>query len=672
MATHDYVIANGTGAAVRSDLNNALAAIVSNNSSSSEPSTTYAYQFWADTNANVLKIRNSANNAWITLRELDGTMLVEDGTAAAPGLSFASDKNTGIFRPSDNELAISANGNERISLSDSSVIINQDGDDVDFRVESDTNTHMLFVNAGTNRVGIGQSSPNATVHVTTADSGVNPNASADELFVESDGDTGITIGSPATGTGRISFGDPAGVQVGKILYDHSSNFLSFDTASSEALRINNGGKVLVNTTSVLDSNAAAKLQVQESTGALLALGRDGTGVTAGDDIGKIAFYGNDAGSYQKCAQIKCEADGSHADNDKPSRLVFATTSDGASSPTERLRIAENGLVGIGTTSPDSYYAKQLVVDTGSAAQSGITIVSNSSNQGMLAFADGTSGQDRYRGFLDYNHSNDSLAFGTNGGERARITASSELIVGKTTSGVSDNGGELRDGASDYAVVATAGGHIPLIVNRNTNDGGLIKFRQANSDEGTISVSGSTVSYNGAHLSRWSQLAGGAQRTEILRGSVLSNLDEMCEWAHAAQDAVLYTEEDELPEGASVGDVKTPAVEAYTELNEQLNRMKVSDVEGDANVAGVFQNWDDDDDTYINDFYCAMTGDFIIRIAQGTTVARGDLLMSAGDGTAKPQDDDIVRSKTIAKVTSTTVSTTYSDGSYCIPCVLMAC
>ena len=46
--------------------------------------------------------------------------------------------------------------------------------------------------------------------------------------------------------------------------------------------------------------------------------------------------------------------------------------------------------------------------------------------------------------------------------------------------------------------------------------------------------------------------------------------------------------------------------------------------------------------------------------------------SAGDGTTKPQDDDIMRSKTIAKVTSTTVSTTYSDGSYCVPCVLMAC
>jgi len=62
---------------------------------------------------------------------------------------------------------------------------------------------------------------------------------------------------------------------------------------------------------------------------------------------------------------------------------------------------------------------------------------------------------------------------------------------------------------------------------------------------------------------------------------------------------------------------------------------------------------------------------IIRIAQSTTVAHGDLLISADDGTAKPQNDDIVRSKTVAKVTSTHVTCTYADGSFCVPCVLMA-
>ena len=70
MATHDYSIANGTGAAFRSDLNNALAAIVSNNSSATAPATTYAYMWWPDTTTGLLKIRNAANNAWVVVGTL--------------------------------------------------------------------------------------------------------------------------------------------------------------------------------------------------------------------------------------------------------------------------------------------------------------------------------------------------------------------------------------------------------------------------------------------------------------------------------------------------------------------------------------------------------------------------------------------------------------------------
>jgi hypothetical protein len=235
---------------------------------------------------------------------------------------------------------------------------------------------------------------------------------------------------------------------------------------------------------------------------------------------------------------------------------------------------------------------------------------------------------------------------------------------------STNNGVLIDASGPTYITATSTD--VLYVRRNTSDGNLVNFFQDASSEGTISVSGTTVSYNGAHLSRWSQLPGGAEREEILRGTVLSNIDEMCEWEDPARPEVLWEEGDDLPEGVSVGDVKEPAYPGGLQDNEQLNRMQVSDVEGDPNVAGVFQAWDDDDDTYTADFYCAMTGDMIIRIAEGVTVQRGDLLMSAGDGTAKPQDDDIIRSKTIAKVTSTHVTCTYDDGSYCVPCVLMAC
>jgi len=260
-------------------------------------------------------------------------------------------------------------------------------------------------------------------------------------------------------------------------------------------------------------------------------------------------------------------------------------------------------------------------------------------------------------------------------ERMRITSGGNIFAaGNTDQNWSTNGFSVitNEGfAFTKSTNSTFGGICILKRASAVGDGNLIEFLNASGQQGTISISGSTVQLNGAHLARWSQLLDGG-REEILRGTVLTNLDEMCEWAYDAEPEVLWAEGDELPEGVSVGDVKTPAKAAGTEDNEQLNRMKVSDAEGDPNVAGVFVAWDDDDDTYTDDFYCAMTGDFVIRIAQGVTVERGDLLMSAGDGTAKPQDDDIIRSKTIAKVTSTHVSETYADGSYCVPCVLMAC
>ena len=126
MATHDYVIDNGTGAAVRTDLNNALSAIVSNNSSSSEPSTKYAYQWWADTTTGILKIRNSSNNGWVELLQLDGTLTLEDGSASTPGLAFRDDLNTGIFSSAADTFDISCGGTTRGSFSSSGLTVTGD------------------------------------------------------------------------------------------------------------------------------------------------------------------------------------------------------------------------------------------------------------------------------------------------------------------------------------------------------------------------------------------------------------------------------------------------------------------------------------------------------------------------------------------------------------------
>ena len=222
--------------------------------------------------------------------------------------------------------------------------------------------------------------------------------------------------------------------------------------------------------------------------------------------------------------------------------------------------------------------------------------------------------------------------------------------------------------SDGSLGLTGNGGNVLYVNRNNADGDLARWYSQGGHEGTVSVSGTTVTYGGGHLGRWSQLTDGSKDTSILKGTVMTNLDQMCVWSH---DAVAEGDSIKNAMGETIIATADDVADAYTENNEQLNCTAVSSAEGDANVAGVFVKWDSADDDY-NDMMIAMTGDMVIRIAQGTTVARGDLLMSAGDGTAKPQDDDIVRSKTIAKVTSTNVSHTYDDGSYLVPCVLMAC
>jgi hypothetical protein len=230
---------------------------------------------------------------------------------------------------------------------------------------------------------------------------------------------------------------------------------------------------------------------------------------------------------------------------------------------------------------------------------------------------------------------DTVTVETAGSERMRIDSLGTALVGKTASNIGTAGVELY---GDGTVYSTVSANTCVVVNRLANDGTLVSFRQAGTQEGSISVSGTTVSYNGGHLSRWAQFPDNS-RPELLKGTVMSNLDQMSNWDQ--------------------------------EDNEQLNCVEISTVEGDPNVAGVFVAWDTTEDDY-NDILLAMTGDMIIRIGAGVTVQRGDLLMSAGDGTAKPQGDDIVRSKTIAKVTSTHVSHTYEDGSYAVPCVLMAC
>jgi hypothetical protein len=398
----------------------------------------------------------------------------------------------------------------------------------------------------------------------------HPSSASNNIVLDSSGNVVLQAGTASAPALQPTSDPNTGI------FFPAADTIAFAEGGSEAMRIDSSSRLLVGTSSSLNAGALFQSAAQTGIaaelfrfssgagfdGALFYLTRSKSGstgiasaVAAGDGLGAIVFNAaGDSSTYVQGAKIAAQVDtGTVSATSMPSRLVFSTTADGASSPTERMRITNNGVVAIGKTVTDL-------------------------NTAGMAIASG--------GEFNIARNGDVASF-----------------------------------------------------NRIATDGQIVRFFQDATEEGSISVSGTTVSYNGAHLSRWSQLVNDEDPSALLKGTVMSNLDEMCEWG----------EED----------------------NEQLNRTKVSDVEGDPNVAGVFVATSFSDDGPL-DFFVGMTGDMIIRIGEGVTVQRGDLLMSAGDGTAKPQGDGFVQDKTIAKVTSTHVTCTYDDGSYCVPCVLMAC
>jgi len=88
VATHDYSLANQSGSSFRSDLNNALSAIASNNSNSTDPATTFAHQWYVDTGDDTLKIRNGANNAYVNVSAVGGVDSANLGLALAASPTF--------------------------------------------------------------------------------------------------------------------------------------------------------------------------------------------------------------------------------------------------------------------------------------------------------------------------------------------------------------------------------------------------------------------------------------------------------------------------------------------------------------------------------------------------------------------------------------------------------
>lgn len=225
--------------------------------------------------------------------------------------------------------------------------------------------------------------------------------------------------------------------------------------------------------------------------------------------------------------------------------------------------------------------------------------------------------------LFYSSTANGVAISMAGNRTAVVTASG-LLVGADALISPGNAEYGCTFSSDGLGTFSRNGDIPLRVKRN-GDGTLVNFYNDTTNVASISQSGGTVTYGafaGHHPAQ-------GEKQDILPGTVCESIAELSDWG----------------------------------LNdEHLPKFKVSDTPASPAVYGVFKMWDEDGDAEI-----VGLGAYTVRVRED--VKPGDLLESAGDGTARVQSDDLVRSSTLGKVTAGVPLKRYDDGSWLVSCVL---
>jgi hypothetical protein len=300
----------------------------------------------------------------------------------------------GVYLPAANTVGVATNGVERVEFGTGEVVFNDGGANYDFRIEGDTNTSLFFVDASAEAVGIGTASPQSKASfLTTSVPASSPTWS--NSWVSVGPNVGSSTGA-ALGLGYDSSGDEAylvsvapGVAFKPL--NIQANIIKFQAGSSgEDARIDTSGRLLIGTSTARsnfnNTTDTTRLQIEgtdAATSSLSLVCNNGGGVPVASihlaksasgsigsttavsnnwDLGDIRFSGSDGTEFVQAASIACEVDGTPGANDMPGRLVFSTTADGASSPTERMRIDNLGYIfSVPTYNNSSAFASNMGV-----------------------------------------------------------------------------------------------------------------------------------------------------------------------------------------------------------------------------------------------------------------------------------------------------------------------
>jgi len=294
----------------------------------------------------------------ITTNKLASNLTIDlaSGTVGLPSLTF--DANTGLYSPDEDQVAISTNGTQRL------LIANNGWVGVGVTPES-----ALHVKGPQPSIVLENSSGflSALILKTTGsaqnDYVIATNSSGTEFA--SNRYTFKNVGSTAEymrldSDGRLLLGTPVSIDTGTFVNGIGDRYYAgLQLASAEFRK----GSISLSSYQS-GSNVSSQVSLNKS--------KSGTvgdfGVNAlvnGDDLGQVVFSGDDGSKFVPAAVISGEVDGTPGNDDMPGRIVLSTTEDGESSPTERLRIASTGAVGLSGANYGT--SGQVLTSNGSSA-----------------------------------------------------------------------------------------------------------------------------------------------------------------------------------------------------------------------------------------------------------------------------------------------------------------
>ena len=382
-------------------------------------------------------------------------------------------------------------------------------------IEVGTNPSTIDINAGTiDGTVIGGSSAAAGTFTTFTSTGIDDNATSTAITIDSSGNLGLgnndpssysfdtgpdiiigggtdnphlSIVSPTTGTGYVAFADgTTGNEKfrGLIEYAHTTDHMVFRTAGLGRMLIDAGGSVLIGKTTPTDLHDTWNHLIIGEKGAIIS--ENGAGGIDGITLTDNAYIDADTGTYAYQTTAAASKITQSGGVTTFSNAASGTAGTGLSF-TEAMRITSSGNVGIGETNPDT----RLHV-TGTTSDYGILAEQPSGYAGLSLKS--TTVNQTWSFLAQDNGSNSDLLLygGSSAGIKMTIDSSGNLLVGQTTVSLTTAGVALLPTGELY-VVRDSGA--TAYFNREGSDGDVIVIRNDNVTVGSISVSGSTTSYN---------------------------------------------------------------------------------------------------------------------------------------------------------------------------------